>query len=127
MDREVRIRDATSAHSVARRHLEAHYGANKIKDIKFTRAWYSTGAKMDVWEVEGDVMLKKGIIGKEIRHFKYQIDPTTGSVMGMGNNKKNTEERRIRELLEAVTSIIIGLIMLGLGYLCLKILLFLLS
>ena len=36
---------------------------------------------MDVWEVEGDVTLKKGIIGKEIRHFKYQIDPVTGGVM----------------------------------------------
>jgi len=37
---------------------------------------------MDVWEVEGDVTLKKGIIEKKTRHFKYQIDPTTGSMMG---------------------------------------------
>jgi len=82
MGEEVRIRDATSAQSAARRHLEAHYGADKIKDVKFTRTWYATGTKMDVWEVEGDVTIKKGLIGKEVRHFKYQIDPTTGSVVG---------------------------------------------
>jgi len=82
MGEDVRIKDATSAQSAARRHLEAHYGVDKIKDVKFTRTWYATGARMDVWEVEGDVTVKKGLIGKDVRHFKYQIDPATGNVVG---------------------------------------------
>jgi len=82
MGEEVRIRDATSAQSAARRHLEAQYGADKVVNIKVTRCWYSTGTRMDVWEVEGDVTIKKGLIRKEVRHFKYQIDPVTGSVVG---------------------------------------------
>lgn len=38
-------------------------------------------SKRDVWEVEGDVEMKKGLIGKEFRHFKYQIDPETARVI----------------------------------------------
>jgi hypothetical protein len=81
LSEEVRIEDATSAQAAARRHLEAHYGADKILDIRFTRTWYATGAKRDLWEVEGDVKLKKGVFTKEVRHFKYQIDPETGRVI----------------------------------------------
>jgi len=82
MGEEARIRDAFSAQSAVRRHLEAQYGADKIKNVKFTRVWYSTGARMDVWEVEGDITVKKGLIGKEVRHFKFQIDPITGNIVG---------------------------------------------
>jgi len=56
-------------------------GVDKVLNIKFTRTWYVTGAKRDLWEVEGDVTLKKGIFTKEVRHFKYQIDPETGRVI----------------------------------------------
>lgn len=82
MGEEARIKDAVSAQSAVRRHLEALYGTDKIVAVKFTKVWYSTGAKMDVWEVEGDVTIKKGLLAKETRHFKYQVDPTTGSVVG---------------------------------------------
>jgi hypothetical protein len=78
---EVRIEDATSAQSAARRHLEAHYGADKIVNVRFTRSWYATGAKRDLWEVEGDVTLKKSMFSKEVRHFKFQIDPDSGRVI----------------------------------------------
>ena len=78
---EFKVEDATSAQSAARRHLEAHYGADKVRSVKFTRAWYATGARRDVWEVEGDVEIKKGMFSKEHRHFKYQIDPDTGRVI----------------------------------------------
>ena len=81
MSETLRVEDATSAQAAVRRHLEAHYGADKIVEVKFTRTWYATGAKRDLWEVEGDVKIKKGIFGKEIRHFKYQIDPETGRVI----------------------------------------------
>ena len=76
-----RIDDATGAQAAARRHVEAHYGVDKVRSLKFTRSWYATGAKRDVWEVEGDVELKTGMFGKEYRHFKYQIDPDTGRVI----------------------------------------------
>jgi len=79
---EIRIKDATSAQGAARRHLEGQYGADKIKSINFTRCWYHGGSTMDVWEVEGDITIKKGMISKEVRHFKYQIDPSTGNVIG---------------------------------------------
>jgi hypothetical protein len=32
--------------------------------------------------VEGIVSLKKGVLRKESRHFKFQIDPLTGDVIG---------------------------------------------
>lgn len=78
---DAKIQDATSAQAAARRHLEGHYGADKIRGVSFSRAWYSTGARRDVWEVEGDVEIKKGMFRKEHRHFKYQIDPDTGRVI----------------------------------------------
>ena len=79
---EARIRDAFSAQSAVRRHLETQYGAVKIKNIKFTKVWYSTRARMDVWEAEGDITVRKGLIGKEVGHFKFQIDPITGNING---------------------------------------------
>jgi hypothetical protein len=81
MSEEARVGDATSAQAAARRHLEAHYGANRILNVRFSRTWYATGSKRDVWEVEGDVTLKKGLFGKEVKHFKFQIDPETGRVI----------------------------------------------
>ena len=78
---EFKVEDATSAQAAARRHLEAYYGADRVRNVRFTRTWYVAGAKRDVWEVEGDVELKKGVFGKEYRHFKCQIDPETGRVI----------------------------------------------
>lgn len=77
----IRIEDAGSAQASARRYLVAQFGANKIKDVSFTKAWYSTGAQRDIWEVEGDVAVKKGWFGKEYLHFKFQIDPESGRVI----------------------------------------------
>jgi len=79
---EGRITDATSAQAAAKRHLEGHYGADKLRGVVFTRCWFNPGTSMEVWEVEGDVELKKGMFGKEYRHFKYQIDSAQGRVIG---------------------------------------------
>ena len=81
MSGETRVEDATSAQAAARRHLEALYGVNRILNVTFSRAWYATGSKRDVWEVEGDVTLKRGLFGKEVKHFKFQIDPESGRVI----------------------------------------------
>jgi len=79
---EARITDATSAQSAARRHLEAHYGAAKVKNVTFTRCWFSPGSSMEVWEVEGDVEIQMGFLRRDVRHFKYQIEATQGRVVG---------------------------------------------
>ena len=79
---EIRVEDATSAQAAARRHLEGLYGSDRIKRVSFTKTWYATGATKDVWEVEGDVVIKRGMFSKEVRHFKFQIDPETGRVIG---------------------------------------------
>jgi hypothetical protein len=81
MSEEIRIEDATSAQAAARRHLEALYGADRVLNVKFSRTWYATGSKRDVWEVEGDITIKKGLFGKEVKHFKFQIDPESGRVI----------------------------------------------
>ena len=76
-----RVEDAGSAQAAARRYLVAQFGQNKVKEVSFTRAWYTPGAQKDIWEVEGDVVVKKGWFGKEHLHFKFQIDPGTGRVI----------------------------------------------
>ena len=77
----VRVEDAGSAQAAARRYLVAQFGQDKVKDVSFTRAWYTTGAQRDVWEVEGDIVVRKGWFGKDNLHFKFQIDPETGRVI----------------------------------------------
>ena len=76
-----RVKDAGSAQAAARRYLAAQFGSSKIKEVSFSRSWYTPGAQKDTWEVEGDVVVKKGWFGKEEVHFKLQIDPTTGRVI----------------------------------------------
>lgn len=81
MAEEQRIVDASAAQMAARRHLEAQHG-DKLVELKVRKCWYSTGANRDVWDVEGIAVIKKGLFGKEQRAFKYQIDPTSGAVIG---------------------------------------------
>jgi hypothetical protein len=76
-----RVRDAGSAQAAARRFLAAHFGADKLKRIVFSKTWYTQGAQKDLWEVEGDVVLKRRWIGKENVHFKFQVDPETGRII----------------------------------------------
>jgi hypothetical protein len=76
-----RVEDAIAAQAAARRYLTALYGLKKIKEVSFSRAWYQTGALRDVWEVEGDAVVKKGWFSKEQKHFKFQIDPVNGRVI----------------------------------------------
>ncbi len=52
-----------------------------MKEVSFSRAWYATGAQRDIWEVEGDVVVKTGWFSKETIHFKFQVDPASGKVI----------------------------------------------
>lgn len=76
-----RVKDAGSAQAAARRYLAAQFGSNNVKEVSFSKSWYTPGAQKDIWEVEGDVVVKKGWFGKEEVHFKFQIDPITGRVI----------------------------------------------
>ena len=78
---EMRISEATSAMRAAHRHLESLY-KDKLRDVTVNKAWYRTGTSMDVWEVEGEVVYKRGRLRKNKRHFKYQINPNSGDVIG---------------------------------------------
>ena len=52
-----------------------------MKGVSFSKAWYATGAQRDIWEVEGDVVVKTGGFSKETVHFKFQVDPASGKVI----------------------------------------------
>ena len=91
---EVRISDANSAQTAAEKHLKMHYGIDKIQDITYSMTEYFTGAVKDVWEVEGEVIIKTGTFERKtmrfrraIVRFKLQIDPITGGLLGLEDLK----------------------------------------
>ena len=75
------VEDAGGAQAAVIRYLNAQFGKNKVQDVSFSKAWYRTGAQRDIWEVEGDVVLKRGLFSSETKHFKFQIDPEAGRVI----------------------------------------------
>lgn len=77
----IRVEDAGGAQASAKRFLAAQFGAKKVKEVSFSKAWYATGAQRDIWELEGDVVVKTGWFSKETFHFKFQVDPATGNVI----------------------------------------------
>jgi hypothetical protein len=78
---DARIDDAEKAQAVAKRYLVAKFGADKVKTVTFSKTWYTQGSSRDLWEVEGDAVLKKAWFWKEYIHFKFQVDPVTGRVI----------------------------------------------
>ena len=78
---EKKIADAKAAETVVRRQMEAQY-SNKLKNIYFRKSWYSVAGTQEFWDVEGTVIRKKGLMGQEMRNFRYQVDPNTGNIMG---------------------------------------------
>lgn len=86
---EIRVSDANSAQLAAEEHLKGQYGADKIQEIIYSKTKYFTGAVKNVWEVEGEAIIKTGTFERKIMRFrratiqfKLQIDPITGSLMG---------------------------------------------
>ena len=79
MPREEKVGDAFGAEAVVRRTLEAQYG-DKIKELSFSKSWYSSAGSKEFWDVEGVLRLKKGKVKQ--RSFRYQIDPVSGEIMG---------------------------------------------
>lgn len=81
MQEDLRIDDATTAELAARRHLEAQF-ADKLVNVKFVKVWLHPGTQVNVWEVEGFMTLKKGLLKKEQRRFRFQIDSSSGDIIG---------------------------------------------
>jgi len=78
---EKKIADATAAEMVVRRALETQYG-DKLKNLSFRKCWYTSAGTKEFWDVEGTLTRKKGILSKERKNFRYQIDPDTGNIVG---------------------------------------------
>ena len=74
-----KVADAPGAEMVVRRALDTQY-ADKLKNVKFRKAWYSSEGKQEFWDVEGNFELKKGNDKK--RNFRYQVDPWRGNILG---------------------------------------------
>jgi hypothetical protein len=82
---EKRVTDVPSAEMLVKRAMETRYGKN-LKNVSFRKCWYSAAGQQEFMDVEGTVELKKGLMGKETRNFRYQIDPKTGNIIGYEDN-----------------------------------------
>jgi hypothetical protein len=77
-----KIDDAKSAEVVIRRELEARFGRNKIIKVTFSRAELVSGKSGEFWEAEGDIVMKAGLVSKQIKHFRYRIDSESKRTVG---------------------------------------------
>jgi len=86
---EIPVSDVNRAQLAAEKHLKVQYGADKIQDIKYSKVEHFIGAVKDVWEVEGEAIIKTGKFERKtmrfqrvIIRFKLQIDPINGGLIG---------------------------------------------
>jgi hypothetical protein len=79
---QLRVRDANDAKAIAYSHLEMQLHPKEVLGISFERVWFSEGIRRDVWEIEGVVKVKKGFLSSERKHFRLQIDPASGNILG---------------------------------------------
>jgi len=82
---EKKVPDVPAAEMVVRRVLETRYG-EKLKRLSFRKCWYSASGTHEFWDVEGTLLRKKGILTKEWRNFRYQVDSDTGNIIGYEEN-----------------------------------------
>jgi len=80
-----KVADSPAAETAVRRALETRYG-DKLKSVSFRKCWYSASGRQEFWDVEGTLIRKKGMLSKETRNFRYQIDPDTGNIIGYEEN-----------------------------------------
>jgi len=85
---EIKVSDASSAKQTARRHLNTHYGREKLEDVVYTRVWYITGSEKDVYEVEGEAIIKTKDFDRATARFKRSsirfkllMDPVSGNLI----------------------------------------------
>jgi hypothetical protein len=80
-----KVADVPAAEMVVRRALETRYG-DRLKRVSFRKCWYSASGKQEFWDVEGTLLRKKGLLSKETRNFRYQVDPDAGNIIGYEEN-----------------------------------------
>jgi hypothetical protein len=73
--------DASQAQTSVTKYLESTY-MNYLKEIHFTKCWYSHAGSQSFWDVEGFMLTKKKISGSNELHFRFQVDPSSGEVLG---------------------------------------------
>jgi hypothetical protein len=76
-----KIADAPGAEGAVREALQSQYGKN-MKGLTFKKCWYSSAGRQEFWDVEGTFIHKLGIMGREVKSFRYQVDPDSGRVIG---------------------------------------------
>jgi hypothetical protein len=75
------IGDAPAAEGAVRNALHSQYG-NKLTRLIFRKCWYASAGRQEFWDVEGSFIEKRGILGRETRGFRYQVDPDSGRILG---------------------------------------------
>lgn len=87
MSLDLQIPDANEAKLVAKDHLRDQLPTAEIQKLAFTKVWFREQTRRDLWEVEGKVEMKKGILSSEVLSFKMQVDAETGNIMGFDRRK----------------------------------------
>ena len=85
---EINVHDVESAKLTARKHLDAHLGSEILEDVAYTRVWYVTSSEKDVYEVEGEVIIKTKDFDRTTATFKRRtlrykllLDPVSGKLI----------------------------------------------
>jgi hypothetical protein len=73
--------DASQAQMAVIKYLESAY-MNYLKEVHFTKCWYSHIGDQSFWDVEGFMLTTKKIGGSNEMHFRFQVDPNSGEVLG---------------------------------------------
>ena len=78
---EQKLSDASDVEFALRNHFESKYG-KKLVNAKFRSVWYRPGSDRDIWEADGDIILKGFLWRKKRQSFRYQVDPKSGKIIG---------------------------------------------
>ncbi|MFC2050751.1 zinc ribbon domain-containing protein [Chloroflexota bacterium] len=73
--------DASQAQMAVIKYLESAY-MNYLKEVHFTKCWYSHVGGQTFWDVEGFMLTTKKVGGSNEMHFRFQVDPNSGEVLG---------------------------------------------
>jgi hypothetical protein len=76
-----KIADAPAAEAAVREALDKQYG-KKVKGLTFRKCWYSSSGRQEFWDIEGSFIESRGFMGRDIRNFRYQVDPDSGRIIG---------------------------------------------
>lgn len=91
-----KVADAPAAEAAVRDALKTQYGKN-FTEVNFRKCWYSSAGRQEFWDVEGTFILKRGILGRDTKSFRYQVDPDSGRVIGYEINAPETTRPRSRK------------------------------